>query len=385
MKITRIILLGIFAGLLAAGCSDEKGRFSVSGKITHAEDQVIYLEELLVSSAESIDSTKIDKNGEFEFKGVVEIPTYFLLKFSDSKFITLLVDSMEQVVVEADIANFDRDYRVEGSPGSLKVKELNDHLAETTHKLDSLQSLNNLYKGNPNYPELKKQLDSAYNVIKEEQSEFSRQWVMDNPFSMACVLALYQKFDDEEYVIKDLQAMRVAASALNSIYPESQHVKALYQNTLDILKDEQNARMQQFIQEQGENSPEIVLPNPEGEEIALSSLRGKAVLLHFWSAQDRNSRILNEALLEAYLKYKNKGFEIYQVSVDENRFEWLDAIDEDGLDWINVGDMEGSNQALRLYNVQEIPSNYLLNEEGEIVAKNLKGPDLDRALARLLN
>jgi peroxiredoxin len=140
-----------------------------------------------------------------------------------------------------------------------------------------------------------------------------------------------------------------------------------------------------MIQEQGENSPEIVLPNPEGQEIALSSLRGKVVLLQFWSALDRNSRILNEALVEAYRKYKNKGFEIYQVSVDDNRVEWVDAIDQDRLTWINVGDMEGSNQAVRAYNIQTIPYNYLLNEEGEIIAQNLKGPALDRALAQLLN
>jgi len=89
--------------------------------------------------------------------------------------------------------------------------------------------------------------------------------------------------------------------------------------------------------------------------------------------------------VEAYNKYKNKGFEIYQVSVDNNRIEWVDAIDKDGLSWINVGDMEGSNQAVRNYNVQTVPYNYLLNEEGEVIAKDLKGQALDRALSRLLN
>jgi peroxiredoxin len=227
--------------------------------------------------------------------------------------------------------------------------------------------------------------DAAYDSIKQAQTEFSTQFVMNNPFSMASVLALYQKFDDQEYIIKDLHTMRVAASALNTIYPNSGHVKALYQNTVQLLQEEQNAKLRQMIQEQGENSPEIVLPNPEGQEIALSSLRGKVVLLQFWSALDRNSRILNEALVEAYRKYKNKGFEIYQVSVDDNRVEWVDAIDQDRLTWINVGDMEGSNQAVRAYNIQTIPYNYLLNEEGEIIAQNLKGPALDRALAQLLN
>ena len=108
-------------------------------------------------------------------------------------------------------------------------------------------------------------------------------------------------------------------------------------------------------------------------------------MLQFWSAVDRNSRILNEALVEAYQKYKNNGFEIYQVSVDDNRIEWVDAIDKDGLNWINVGDMEGSNKAVNNYNIREVPYNYLLNEEGEIIAKNLKGTALNRALSKLFN
>lgn len=381
----RLLLAGIFAALLIWGCSNNNGEFTVKGKITHAEGQTIYFEELQVSATKPVDSVKINKNGEFEFGGMATMPTYYLLKFSDNKFITLLIDSVEQVFVEADAANFERSYRVEGSIGSLLVKELNDQLFDTRRKLDSLQSLNNLYRGNPDYQQMKLEWDTAYDSIKQAQTEFSTQFVLNNPFSMASVLALYQKFDDQEYIVKDLHTMRVAASALNTVYPNSGHVKALYQNTVELLKEEQQAKLRQMIQEQGENSPEIVLPDPDGKEIALSSLRGKVVLLQFWSAEDRNSRILNEALVEAYRKYRSKGFEIYQVSIDENRIEWVDAIDKDGLTWVNVGDLNGSNLALRAYNIQTIPYNYLLNEEGEIIAQNLKGPGLDRALAQILN
>ena len=202
---------------------------------------------------------------------------------------------------------------------------------------------------------------------------------------MANVLALYQKFDDDTYVIQDLQSLKLAASALNSFYPESEHVKALYGNTLKLMAEERAAKMKQMIQEQGVNSPDIVLPNPDGKEIALSSLRGKYVLLQFWSAMDRGSRIVNPVLVELYKKYKSKGFEIYQVSVDDNRYEWLDAIDKDKLTWINVGDMKGSNQAVSNYNVTNIPLNYLLDKDGVIIARDLKGPNLDRLLGEILN
>ena len=384
MNTGKYFLIILTLVVAIAGCK-KQDQFSVSGTITHAEGQKIYLEKLLVSSTLPVDSTEIDKKGQFKFRGEAGNPAFYLLKLSDGRFIKLLVDSVEQIRIKADAANFSREYRVEGSLGSILVKELDDQLTGTQKKLDSLQSLNNLYKKNPNYGEMKKEWDEQYRKIVEEQEKFSQNFVMNNPFSMASILALYQKIDGQRYVINDLQTMRVAASALNSIYPGSEHVKALYQNTLQLLKEEKNAQLQKIIREQGENSPEIVLPTPEGKEVALSSMRGKVVLLQFWSALDRSSRILNEALVEAYQKYHDKGFEIYQVSVDDNRIEWVDAIDKDGLNWINVGDMKGSRPAVQNYNVQSVPYNYLLDEEGAIVAKDLKGPALNRALSEMLN
>ncbi|WP_158867722.1 TlpA disulfide reductase family protein [Maribellus comscasis] len=385
MKIFRFLVIIVLVALVFNACK-KSNEFVVSGKITHAEDRTIYLEELLVSGTKPVDSMKIGSNGEFKFKGETSLPTYYLLKFDVGKHITLLIDSAEQINVEADFANFSYEYNVEGSSGSKLVKDLATHLNRTIEKLDSLRSLNDMYVGNPDYENLKAQWDEEYSQVVQEQVDYSTKFVMDNPFSMASVLALYQTFDNRQsFVINDLQTMRVAASALNSIYPNSGHVKALYANTLQILKNEENRKMQRFIQENGQNSPEIILPDPNGKEIALSSLQGKLVLLHFWAAEDRASRVLNPALVEAYQKYKNKGFEIYQVSLDNNRIEWVDAIDQDNLGWINVGDMKGCAQAVQTYNIQTVPYNYLLDKDGVVIAQNLKGPGLDRALSKILN
>nr|WP_320021053.1 TlpA disulfide reductase family protein [uncultured Draconibacterium sp.] len=382
----RVLFFLVTAMLLLGGCKKEK-EFIIRGTITHAEDQTIILEELHTSSRDKIAETKINKKGEFEISGMTGIPTFYLLNLNNKSFITLLVDSAETVIVEADAANFGREYNVDGSPGSAQVKLLDSKLKETRHKLDSIRSLDNLYKGNPDYDSVRPRWTEEYDSIVNAQIEFSTNFVRENPFSMASVLALYQKFSNEDpsFIVRDLQVMKTAASALNSIYPKSEQVQALYNNTLQIVREKQSAEMKKFIQEQGDNSPDIVLPNPDGEEVALSSLRGKVVLLQFWAAVDRGSRIQNPVLAEAYKKYKRKGFEIYQVSVDVNRAEWVDAIDQDKLTWINVGDMEGSKMAATVYNIQSVPFNYLLNEEGEIVAKNLKGPALDKALSHLLD
>ena len=383
MIFNRLIFFLLAVGIFFTSCQ-KSNQFTISGKISHAEGDTVYLEELLVSTTVPVAKKVIDKNGEFEFKGETSIPTYYLLKLSDIKFITLLVDSLDKVFIEADAANFGREYMVQGSLGSIQVKELTENLNRTEHKLDSLRQLNNLSKGNPDYENLQEKWNEEYNKIIEEQNKFSVNFVQNNPFSMASVYALYQKYRDQSYVIRDLQSMRTAASALNAIYPNSNLVKALYENTLQILRDEKAAEMKQFIEQEGVNSPDIVLPDLNGKEIALSSLRGKVVLLHFWAAEDQGSRVLNSLLSDAYKKYKSKGFEIYQVNLGTNRSEWIDLIDKDEMKWINVGDLEGSAKARLNYNIQSIPYNYLLDKEGKIVAKNLTGPDLDKALSGFL-
>lgn len=381
----RIFLFVVSIAALLVACNNSHD-YTISGHISNAGGKYIYLDELKVTTSETIDSAKIDKKGEFELNGDIHYPTFFLLKLSERNFITLLVDSGEHVQVSADAANFSRDYVVKGSEGSTLVQELTQHLSRTKHQLDSIRSLHVLFRTDPDYQELKKKWDKEYADVMQKQRDYSQKFITDHPFSMANVLALYQKFDDNNFVIQDLQSLKTAASALNSFYPESEHVKALYANTVKLMRDEQTAKLKQLIQEKGQNSPDIVLPNADGKKIALSSLRGKYVLVQFWGSQDRGSRIMNSSLVQLYKKYHRKGFEIYQVSVDKNRYDWLEAIEEDGLkNWINVGDMEGSNEAVLTYNIRSIPFNYLLDKDGAIIAKGLKGPELTETLHKLLD
>ncbi len=371
--------------LLAIACNDDS-RYVIQGRISNAEGRYIYLDELKLTSTVNIDSVKLNKEGEFKFQGNVSYPTFFLLRLSENRknFVTLLVDSAEHVEVTGDAANFSRDYMVKGSEGSALVQQLNRQLSKTKHKLDSIRSLQVSFRNEVGYEKKREQWEAEYEKVRQGQINYSRKFVESHPFSMANVLALYQKFDDDTYVIQDLQSLKVAASALNSFFPESEHVKALYANTTKLMREERNARINRFIQQEGQNSPDIVLPNPEGKKVALSSFRGKYVLLQFWSSVDRGSRIMNPVLVELYEKYHSRGFEIYQVSTDTNRYDWLNAIDADGLTWPNVGDMEGSNLAVRTFNVTELPFNYLLDKEGNIIGKNMTGPTLDKTLGKLL-
>lgn len=375
-------LVVILAAILFA-CNKPNG-FVISGKITNSEGKYLFLDGLKVASSIPIDSVKIKKDGSFEFTGKIKYPNFYLLRLSEKNFVTLLVDTAEKINVYGDAANFSRDYIVKGSAGSLLVQELNNHLTKTKHKLDSIRSRMYIFRSRENNKLDKIRWDQELADIKKNQIEYSTAFVLKHPFSMSSVLALYQKFDDSNYVIQDLQSLKVAATALNTVFPNSEHVKALYANTIRLMNEEKNNQLKEFISKNGTNIPDIVLPNTAGKVIALSSIKGKVVLIQFWSAMDQTSRIQNQALAELYRKYKSKGVEIYQVSIDTDRTAWLSAIAQDGLTWINVGDMKGSKRALQTYNVQQIPFNYIIDREGQIVERNLQGPDLDQAMARLV-
>ncbi len=379
----RNIIYFIILLLSLASCG-KKSNFTISGKLSGGEGKTVYLSKLLLSSQSGSDSVKLNSQGEFQLKGNCSTPTFYLLKLSKKSFITLLVDSTEQVVISGSYGNFTRDYGVKGSIGSESLRDLDNRFYHAKNQLDSLQKLIEAQKTNLGSITNTETLKTSYNRIVTRHSDYITAFVKNNPFSLVSVYALYQKWNETSYVINDMQAMKVAASALFSVYPKNEQVVALYNNTLQFIKEERAKNLNNVIESNAVNSPNIILPDVDGHKRDLWSLHGKYVLLHFWSAKDRGSRILNPVLSEVYQKFRNRGFEIFMVSVDDDKAAWTEAIAADKLNFINVGDMKGSFQAVSNYNVQELPFNYLLDKQGNIIARNLKGPAINQALSNLL-
>lgn len=135
----------------------------------------------------------------------------------------------------------------------------------------------------------------------------------------------------------------------------------------------------------GATPPEIELPNPDGKMIRLSDMKGKVVLLDFWASWCRPCRQENPNVVRVYDEYKNKGFEILGISLDRTRDAWVKAIADDGLGWKHVSDLQFWNSAAaKDYSVGSIPATFLLDKEGKIIAKNLRGPSLEAKLAEVL-
>jgi peroxiredoxin len=206
---------------------------------------------------------------------------------------------------------------------------------------------------------------------------------------MASIYALYQKIDANNFVLndnRDIQLVKITSQSLDTIWPDSEHVKALKMDAANLEENLLSQRLQQAIASAESSLPEIRLPDPNGDTIALTSFRGKVILLSFWASWDQASVSHNIPLRGIYDRYHSRGLEIYQVSFDNDREAWVKAIQYDELPWINVSELSYPESSVAaIYNLEELPVVFLIDRKGQIVGKNFNRIDLDRNIQRLLN
>ncbi len=361
-----------------ASCDPGKNKFTVIGDIANMPARTVMLGEIGVGSSEIriIDSVQSDDKGHFELSGTTPEAHLYQLRFDAQHFILLAIDK-GNIKVTSDWNNFE-NYEVAGSAGSASLKKfilvLREHLQDINTMdliIDSLK-----VKGN----------DSITLAAKKDREDFQ--------FKLTRFVETYA--DTTTYfpvaffaaqmlnpaVEKDFLAS--FAQGLSRRFPDVKQAKELEQSMNSKLTGSGQPAAPAATTD-GSMAPDINLPTPAGNNVALSSLKGKYVLLDFWASWCGPCRHENPNVVAAYNKYKDKNFTVFSVSLDNDKDKWQEAIKRDELDWTHVSDLKGwQSGAAAMYGVEAIPANFLIDPSGKIIAHDLRGDDLEAKLAEVL-
>ena len=374
--------------LIFSGCKD-KSKFTVNGVVKDSKNIYIYLNSLDVDTPVIIDSAKISRKGSFRFRVKAKGADFYQLGFTTTNFITLLSEPGEDINLLFKGKNLFENYTVSGSAGSEKLQTLDLTLANTKRKLDSLSTLYTRASGEPGFDVKKPLLETEYNELVKAQRKKNIEFIINNINSLASIKALYQKINPETYVLydqHDLQYLKIVTDSLTHHYPNSKQVQALARDFEKEINQMYAAQIQQIAKTLPQAKLDPDLKNTAGNRIALSSLKGKYVLLTFWSVLSKDCITENLQLKEFYKLYNKKGFEIYQINLDENESNWKAAVRFDELPWISAreDDPKDPKNAI-MYNVKGLPANYLYDKDLNIIASNIHGKTLQLELEQLFN
>lgn len=379
MKKLVIVLL---AAAALSGCGGKKA--TVEGDVAAYANKMVVLESVYSTGGMVADTVTTNSNGHFSLK--VALPnneaTFYNLHCGE-RIIPLILGPGEKISISSVPGLID-GYTVEGSKESTLVREVKNIMAFGVAKLDSLVTLYNKTTAKALRESISKDYTATYLDIKRKQIEF----IVTNSGSLAAIYALNQRLPGDEVLFNgdtDIVYFRLVADAVEQNYPNSTYLASLkeaiqYYDNQKELADKINEAMSSPA-----GFPELELPDVTGKKQSLTALqKDRVVLVDFWSIAEEGAQFRQAELKEFYEQYHDKGFEIYQVSVDTTQPEWIQTLQMQKLPWVSVCDFKGAaSPAVMLYGVTTIPTNFLLNREGDIVAIGAYGDNLAKELKNL--
>jgi thiol-disulfide isomerase/thioredoxin len=351
--------------LTLAAVAQKEGTYRISGKIAGLADQKIYLGTTYMDKNIG-DSVEV-KNGEFSYTGKTPGMLMYGLRLSKNVYLTVPVDANEDINLTGSLAS-PKDILITGSAALPVWKHWGRAWSSITATAGKLyQALDSVAKI-PNNMGDKKPIDSEFEKLNQRLIDSVEMFFELYPSSPVVPFIIFDRF----VTYPNIEKATSTYAALTPLAKNSAYGKELAAALNVAAKTGIGVK------------PRFSLPDKNGKPLNLAAFKGKVVLVDFWASWCIPCRKENPNLVKAYAKYHGKGLEIIGVSLDDKKDSWLAAIKADGLTWNHVSDLKGWKSAIVTdYGIKAVPTSFLVDPDGKIIAKNLRGEELEKALAKL--
>jgi len=354
--------------LFSCGSSEEVAGVKISGNAENLTGNAfVHLEKVTETGMVKYDTFQLD-GGSFSENVVIKEPAFYRLNFNDRQYVSLILTGKEEVVTVNVHGDDPRGYsEVSGSYDTEYKNQMEALVQKFREERGAYQQQQITARSAGDMQAYNEAGNNMMSLALRTEKELKK-LIWESTPSLAAIFGSQMIDQDKNYTFLDSVANELLIEMPNNI-----HVKSLAASL--------NAKKSLAI---GAEAPDISLPSPEGEVISLASLRGNYVLIDFWAAWCRPCRAENPNVVRVYNEYSDRNFEILGVSLDKTKNAWTTAIAQDGLPWLHVSDLKfWRSVAAQTYQVQSIPATYLIDPDGKIIAKNLRGPSLEAKLREI--
>lgn len=378
--ISRIACSGVLVLVFAVSCSSSEKeqdaqtpgwKVTVSGKVQSPQPGQIVIQHLKNNTIAYQDTIRLRSDNSYSEAVSLSEPGYYKINFFNKQSIDFMLNR-SNVQINVDGSGPNTFAEIKGSPemdiiyqaqGLMQSAEQSPAIIKLTDDFSKAAQVRDEKKMQALQMEYMKEIEKSHNAVAD--------LLLKQPASLGVIYFLQNNsdLDRDKYINLYIQTAEKAKKA----WPNFEH-------TLQFNEMVNKMKTTAI----GQPAPEIALPDPNGQVVKLSSMKGKYVLLDFWAKWCGPCRQENPNVVNAFQKYKDKGFTVFGVSLDRTKQDWLQAIEQDKLTWTHVSDLKfWQSEAAKTYNVTGIPFSLLLDPNGVIIAKNLRGAALDQKLAEI--